>query len=498
MKYDEVIRDFREVYRERVGQYAERFIQQCYIGTTEGRRGLKEDKAGNRYFEIDFEEFKKWMEAEISSIDGKIGENTAKDIQDIYYTPEIISTSDIGYREQEETSKYTIPGSVHSTYRMYLETGKRQVWEGSIKGAKTFASTVMNGCPIPLQDGDNTIFIGDGEVFYISPAGLKETLNEGRREGIEYVVDKKNLPKGRERADIYRVSENGMTFCEIRNQSGGIVKTEKITVPLKDEKGDFLTNLDVFTEGVKEGYNISYDWVIAKLNSEDASKLVSTLRGVLQRTSSSFIDLETETELRKKVAELEASLEGKEISISALGEESENGKSKIETLTVENGRLAEENGVLKKKQEEQTMQIQTLEQSITQSETRAKAAEDNSDALRKRIEQLKEKVMQVVGKVPFVGKRVKSIFDEDVLTLPSQTPKEDDFRSRLQVTEPTDIEIIDEMHKMERRITQEAKPPIRKRKSHMTQLPMERRVSEEKRPPMRKRTGERDDDKLEL
>ena len=57
MKYDEVIRDFREVYRERVGQYAERFIQQCYIGTTEGRRGLKEDKAGNRYFEIDFEEF---------------------------------------------------------------------------------------------------------------------------------------------------------------------------------------------------------------------------------------------------------------------------------------------------------------------------------------------------------------------------------------------------------------------------------------------------------
>ncbi|MCR5146761.1 MAG: hypothetical protein K6B70_05410 [Clostridia bacterium] len=483
MKYDEVIRDFREMYRERVEQYAERFIQQRYIGTGEGLRESKEDTAGNRYFEIDFEEFKKWMEAEISSIDGKIGENTAKDIQDIYYTPEIISTSDTGYREQEETSKYTIPSPVHSTYRMYLETGKRQVYEGSIREAKAFACTVMNGCPIPLKDGNNTIFIGDGEVFYISPAGLIETLNKGSRAGsfVQYDTDKTNLPKGSNRVDIYRISESGMTFCEERNQSGGFKKTEKITVPLKDENGDFITDLDVFTEGVKKGYN--HPWLVANLSQEDASKLASTLRGVLQRTSSSFVALETETELRKKVEELQASLDGKEAGIVELMSSYTDRSGKAEASI---SSLREENESLRRTQEEQSAQIQTLQQNNAQLETRAKTAEENSDSLRQRIEQLKEKVIQAVGKVPFVGKKVKSIFDEDVLALPQQTQKEDDFRARLHVTEPTDDkEIMDEMCKIERRIKEEAQPPMRKRKSHVTQLPMKRRVSE------------KDDDKFE-
>lgn len=511
MKYEEVIRNFREVYRERIDQYVERYIQQCYIELGKGKRKLIRNSSDCDFFEIDLGDFTTWLRKEIQSIDGKLGRSTVEDIRDIYYTNGMLYTTDEGYRKQEEELPSDLqPSSIHSTCRIYLNQGK--ILEGAlIENIKMLARAVMNGQPIPFKDGDSTIYIGDGEVFYVNPGCLEEpdlSFKGPDARGI-FKIPHGVLPitygeerkSGCDRGDIYRISKDGVTLFLTKTRDG-FKKREEITLPLKtDNNGDLQTDLDIFTDAISYPYRRG---TVISLNSENAQKLTSTLRGVLEETSSSFVQLETETELRKKVEELQASLDGKETSIaeliatytdrgerdetsiSALREELETGKSKIDTLTSENGRLTEENESLKRTQEEQTAQIQTLQQNNAQLETRAKTAEDNSDSLRQRIEQLKEKVIQAVGKVPFVGKKVKSIFDEDVLALPPQTQKEDDFRARLQVTEPTDDkEIMDEMCKIERRIKEEAQPPMRKRKSHVTQLPMKRRVSE------------KDDDKFE-
>mgnify|MGYP002853462251 CR=1 FL=1 len=464
MKFDEVIRDFREVYRERVDQYMERYIQQCYIELGKGKRKLKGRTEDFDFFEIDLNDFEQWLQAEISSIDGKIGKSTAADIRDIYYTPIMVGTSDKSYSEQEEEIPIAIPASVHSTHRMYLKLGK--IHEGSLERAKRLARALMNGQPIPLRDGDNTIFIGDGEVFYINPGCLEEPLIGMKTfgpdpHGVLPITYSEEKESGSGRSDIYRISEDGITLFLTKTRDG-FKKREDITLPLKtDSQGNLQTDLDIFTSAISYQYSRR---IAFGLNAEDVQKMVSTLRGVLQKTSRSFSQLETETELIKKIEELQASLDGKETSIAqlmatytdrgerdeasitALGEELRDGKSKIETLTDENGRLTEENETLKKRQQKHTAQIQILQQNNGQLEARAKQAEENSDVLRQRMEQLKQKVMQAVGKVPFVGKRVKAIFDEDVMALPAQTQKKDDFRASLQRTDTSavDIERVDE------------------------------------------------------
>ena len=493
MKYSEVIRDFKTLYRERVDEYVERYIQECRVEVNKGKRKMKSEyKDEYRYFEINFNDFEEWLEKEISSTDGKVDKNTAKEIEKTYYTTTMLRTSDEGYNEQEKASNgLYIPGSVHSTYRIYMDPHSKysKVNEAYVERAKEVVHSLMNGQPIPLKDGDNTMWIGDGELFYVSPAVLDEPTDERKGSirrtepplSIQYSEDKENLlAKFWNRADIYRVNKNGVTFFVVTHHNG-IDKCDAVNTPLNDANADILTDLDVFTDGTEKRYN--YPSLMPKLKSEDALKMVGILKGVLQKTSSSFRAFETEIELRKKVEELQAKLTEKETgiaklmstytdkgerdeaSISALGEKLEIGKSKIDTLTAENERLTEENDILKKKQVEQTTQIQSLEQNNIQLEAKAKKSEENSDNLRQRTEQLKEKVIQAVGKVPFVGKRVKAIFDEDVLALPPQAQKEDDFRAKLQVTEPSTRDGMD--------------------------------IKNETRP-MRKRTSGREDDRLDL
>lgn len=407
MKYDEVIKDFRELYRERVDQYVERYIQECYLRWCEENKGKDEE-----YFEISLNDFVNWLKRKVKGIDIEKKEvyYTAERIEDLYKTSTARGTSDMSYKEQVET--FGDSWGVHDTVSMLLiQKGKSFViYEDSIRLAKIMAYAKMNGQPIPLRDMDNSIFIGDGELFYINPARLKKSDTS-----MERIYTEEDNNKY-----ISRINEGGFTFYFGETFGGGFESYH--VLPLKDENGDIKIDF----------LNLSS---YIKVNKEDNLRIANLLRTVLEKTSRSFVQFEKETELRKKLEELEVSLEGKEASVSALEEESETGKSRIETLTVENGRLTEENGTLKKKQQEQTAQIQTLQRNNGQLEVRAKQAEENSDTLRQRMEQLKQKVMQAVGKVPFVGKRVKAIFDEDVYTLPSQTQKKDDFRASLQMTE---------------------------------------------------------------